>query len=178
MPDLTYQDVLDILRIIDSGSFADVQIEYEGTKVKVTRQPGTMSAGAGARLPAAEPVARQAEPAKPPAAPPHGTGSTADVKSASAPGAMRQGSPDRIPNGVEVRPPMAGTYYCAPSPGAAPYVEVNRVVKKGDQLGIVEVMKLFTPVLAPCDGTVRAILVGNEEFVQSDQALMIIEPAK
>ena len=73
---------------------------------------------------------------------------------------------------------MAGTYYCAPSPGAAPYIEVDRVVRKGDQLGIVEVMKLFTPVLAPCDGTVRAILVGNEEFVQSDQALMIIEPAK
>lgn len=72
---------------------------------------------------------------------------------------------------------MAGTYYFAPSPGAPPFVEVDRAVRKGDQLGIVEVMKLFTPVLSPCDGTVRAILVKNEEFVESDQTLMIIEAA-
>ncbi len=73
---------------------------------------------------------------------------------------------------------MAGTYYAAPSPNAAPFVVVDRTVRKGDPLGIVEVMKLFTQVLAPCDGTVRAILVGNEEFVQSDQTLMIIEGAQ
>lgn len=73
---------------------------------------------------------------------------------------------------------MAGTYYSSPSPGAPPYVELNRAVKKGEQLGIVEVMKLFTPVLSPCDGTVRVILIGNEEFVQSDQTLMIIETAQ
>ncbi len=78
---------------------------------------------------------------------------------------------------AEVKPPMAGTFYAAPSPGAAPFVEVDRAVRKGDQLGIVEVMKLFTAVHAPCDGTVRAILVGNEQFVDSDQTLMIIEAA-
>ena len=178
MSDLTYQDVLDILRIIDSGSFSDVQIEFEGTKVKVTRQSGVMSAGAEPRIATTPPVARQAEPAKPPAVPPHGVSSKTDAKPALASDLLRQRSPIEIPNGVEVKPPMAGTYYSAPSPGATPYTEVNRVVQQGDQLGIVEVMKLFTPVLAPCDGTVRVILVGNEEFVQSDQALMIIEPAE
>jgi acetyl-CoA carboxylase biotin carboxyl carrier protein len=84
----------------------------------------------------------------------------------------------KVPNGVDVKPPMAGTFYAAPSPGAPPFVEQGRKVKKDQQLGIVEVMKLFTPVPAPCDGTVRAILVGNEQFVDDGQTLMIIEPEK
>lgn len=173
MSALTYQDVLDILRLIDSGSFSDIQIEFEGTKVKVTRPAGA--------APATAPAPSAPQKAEAPSAP---RGEAPKVAAKAVPkkssGSERppQQRPVDVPNGVDVKPPMAGTFYSAPSPGAKPYVEVNRAVKKGDQLGIVEVMKLFTPVLAPCDGTVRAILVGNEEFVQSDQALMIIEPAK
>jgi biotin carboxyl carrier protein len=148
MPDLTFRDVLSILRLIDSAPFQDVQLELEGTRLKVTRRA----------------VAQPAESAAAPAA--------------LAPDSPARRSPAELPNGVEIKPPMAGTYYAAPSPGARAFVEVDRAVRKGEQLGIVEVMKLFTPVLAPCDGTVRAILVKNEEFVQSDQTLMIIEASR
>lgn len=125
-----------------------MQLELEGTKLKVTRRA----------------VARPAQ--------------VDNKQQALASASSVQRSPVEFPNGVEVKPPMAGTYYFAPSPGAAPFVEVDRAVRKGDQLGIVEVMKLFTPVLSPCDGTIRAILVKNEEFVESDQTLMIIEAAE
>lgn len=178
MRDLTYQDVLDILRIIDSGSVSDIQIDFEGTKIKVTRHSGVTSADAEPQTAFTPPNPKHAEPAKAHDASPHGISLETGVKPALASNSPRQSTPANIPNGVEVKPPMAGTYYAAPSPGAAPYVEVNRVVHKGDQLGIVEVMKLFTPVLSPCDGTVRVILVGNEEFVHSDQTLMIVEAAK
>ncbi len=168
MSALTYQDVLDILRIIDSGSFSDFEIEFEGTRVKVSRaasaaapaNPTSSAAPAPAKA-AAPQAAKSAPAAKPP------------VSKLAA-----KRPPVAIPNGVEVKPPMAGTFYCAPAPGALPFVEVGSPVKKGDQLGIVEVMKLFTSVLSPCEGTVRAILVGNEEFVEADQTLMVIEASQ
>ncbi len=165
MAALTYQDVLDILRIIDSGSFSDFEIEFEGTKVKVSR--------AGTAAPAASAPTQPAKTTQSPAA------QSAKKASVSSPPTAKPARPPvEVPNGVEVKPPMAGTFYCAPSPGARPFVEVGSTVKKGDQVGIVEVMKLFTSVLSPCDGTVRAVLVGNEEFVESDQTLMVIEAAR
>lgn len=172
MSNLTYRDVLDILRLIDSGSFSDFQVEFAGTKVKVTRRAGTAPAGGEPRTACAPSAALAQERAD--AVAPHGGSAGGDATSgpdSSAPNIEYR-------NRVDVKPPMAGTFYSSPSPGAPPFVEPNREVKEGDQLGIVEVMKLFTPVLAPCDGTVRAVLVKNEEFVQSDQTLMIIEAAR
>ena len=178
MSDLTFQDVLNILRLIDSGSFADFEVEFEGTTVKVTRRTGTALVDAKLGTEPIRAVARPPEPAMTPVGPAHGISPQVDDKHALASGPLAQRSPVAFPNGIDVKPPMAGTYYSAPSPGAAPFAEVDRPVQKGDQLGIVEVMKLFTPVLSPCNGTVRAILVGNEEFVQSDQTLMVIEAAE
>ena len=178
MSDLTFQDVLNILRLIDSGSFSDFQVEFEGTKVKVTRRTGTALVGARLGMNPIRAVAQPAAPTMTPVVPVHGISPQVDEKPALASDSLAQRSPVAFRNQIDVKPPMAGTYYCAPAPGAAPFAQVDRTVQKGDQLGIVEVMKLFTPVLSPCNGTVRAILVGNEEFVQSDQTLMIIEAAE
>jgi len=177
MSDLTFQDVLNILRIIDSGPFLDVQIEYEGTRLKVTRRTGNAPVGAETGMETDHAGARPTQPAKMPAVPARAISPQIDQKKAMVADSPARQSPVAFANGIEVKPPMAGTYYASPSPNAAPFVEVNRAVRKGDQLGVVEVMKLFTAVLSPCDGTVRAILVGNEELVRSDQTLMIIEAA-
>jgi biotin carboxyl carrier protein len=177
MSDLTFQDVLDILRLIDSVPSSDFQIEFEGTKLKVTRRTvAALNSSAGM-----EPIQVDARPAEPSAsavAPTHSVSPRDDENQALISGSLIGRSPVELLNRIDVKSPMAGTYYSAPGPGAAPFVEVNHVVQKGATLGIVEVMKLFTPVLSPCGGTVRAILVGNEEFVQSDQMLMIIEAAE
>lgn len=177
MRPLTFQDVLNILRLIDSGTFSKMQIEYEGTKLNVTRHTGT---GGGDDLEANRAVGCPAEPPVRPGAPAGGASPAADSQraSGSASDAAMPGVPLDYPRRVEVRPPMAGTFYAAPAPNAPPFVEVGGSVRKDDQLGVVEVMKLFTPVLSPCDGTVREILVGNEEFVESDQVLMALEAAE
>ena len=174
MSDLTFQDVLVILRLVDSVPSSDFQIEFEGTKLKVTRRTvAALGSSAGTEpIPADE---RSAETPASAAAPMHSVSPRADGDQAPKSDSLTARSPVELPNRIDVKSPMAGIYYAAPAPGAAPFVEVDRVVRKGDTLGIVEVMKLFTPVLSPCGGTVRAILVGNEDFVQSDQRLMIIE---
>lgn len=175
MSDFTFQDVLDSLRLIDSGHFSEFQLELEGTKLKVTRRTGTAPVAAKQGTDRISAIVRPAQPAIAVAASTLDTASQVGDRRAGVPEPRSQGLSAKFPNGIDVKPPMSGTYYAAPSPNAAAFVEVNGTVRKGDQIGVVEVMKLFTPVFAPCDGTVRAILVGNEEFVQRDQTLMIIE---
>ncbi|RMH46717.1 MAG: acetyl-CoA carboxylase biotin carboxyl carrier protein subunit, partial [Alphaproteobacteria bacterium] len=82
--------------------------------------------------------------------------------------------PDARPDARPVTAPMAGTFYAAPAPGAAPFVTVGDRVRKGAQLGIVEVMKLFTPITAPCDGVVLSILVENQQVVARGETLMLL----
>ena len=76
-----------------------------------------------------------------------------------------------------MKSPLAGTFYRAPAPGARPFVEVGAAVAAGEQVGIVEVMKLMNSIKSPAKGTVRQILAENETMVKMGQTLMIIEPA-
>ena len=79
-------------------------------------------------------------------------------------------------DGVEITAPMVGTYYAAPKPGADPFVKVGDEVEVGQVLCIVEVMKLMNNIEAKVAGTVKQILVENEEAVEHGQTIMIIEP--
>lgn len=70
--------------------------------------------------------------------------------------------------------PMVGTFYRAPSPGAAPFVEVGDTVKKGQVIGIIEAMKLLNEVEADKDGVVQAFAVENGQPVEYGQPLVIL----
>ena len=81
-----------------------------------------------------------------------------------------------VPSGIVVESPSVGLFWRAPSPAAPPFVEVGGVVSAGDTLAIVEVMKLMNHVVAPVDGTVKAILPANGEAVEYGQLLVVIDP--
>ena len=70
--------------------------------------------------------------------------------------------------------PMVGTFYRAPSPDAASFVEVGQTVRVGDVLCIVEAMKMMNQIEADCAGTVTAIHVENGDAVEFDQPLISI----
>ncbi len=75
----------------------------------------------------------------------------------------------------EVKAPMVGTYYSAPSPGAAPFIEVGQHVNKGDTICIIEAMKLLNQIEADVSGTVKSICVENGEPLEYGQTICIIE---
>lgn len=79
--------------------------------------------------------------------------------------------------GVEVKAPIVGTFYRAPSPDAEPFVKEGDTVKKGQVLCIIEAMKLMNEIESEVAGVVRKILVNNGEPVEYGQVLFIIEPA-
>ena len=82
---------------------------------------------------------------------------------------------DRIPSGHIIEAPMVGTFYRAASPGAKAFVEVGQEVKSGDTLCIIEAMKMLNQIEADKSGTVKAVLVENEQPVEFGQPLIIID---
>ena len=75
-----------------------------------------------------------------------------------------------------VASPMYGIFHRAPSPDAAPFVELGRSVRRGDRLCLIEAMKVFNVVEADADGTVSEILAENGQEVELCQGLFRIAP--
>ena len=71
----------------------------------------------------------------------------------------------------EIKSPMVGVFYAAPSPDAKPFVEVGSKVKKGDVVCIVEAMKLMNEISAEFDGEVVDVCVHNGDVVEYGQTL-------
>lgn len=76
--------------------------------------------------------------------------------------------------GNVIKSPLVGTYYEASSPESEPFVKVGDPVKKGQVLGIVEAMKLMNEIESEFDGTVKEILVKNEQTVEFGQPMFVI----
>ncbi len=70
--------------------------------------------------------------------------------------------------------PLVGTFYCAPSEDAEPFVRVGDPVRKGQVLGIIETMKLMNEIECETDGVVTAVLAENEQVVEYGQPLFRI----
>jgi acetyl-CoA carboxylase biotin carboxyl carrier protein len=74
--------------------------------------------------------------------------------------------------GTFISSPFVGTFYPAPSPEAASFVEVGDTVRKGQVVCIVEAMKLMNEIEAEADGKVVEILARNGEHVEYGQSLL------
>jgi acetyl-CoA carboxylase biotin carboxyl carrier protein len=80
-------------------------------------------------------------------------------------------------NVKQVKSPMVGTFYSAPSPDAEPYVQVGDTLHKGQVLCIIEAMKLMNEIESDFSGRIIEILVENAQPVEFDQPLFNIEVA-
>ena len=78
-------------------------------------------------------------------------------------------------SGHEIKSPMVGTFYEAPSPGSKPFVSVGDTVKAGDTLCIIEAMKMLNQIESDKTGVIKAIIAENAQPVEFNQVLFIIE---
>jgi len=160
---LTYDEIAEIIKLIDSSSCDELVVETGDIKL-VVRRNGT-SAGA-----TAEYVERGSAPVTvSPAAPRKARAAAPKVAAADAADATAAGQ-------IEVAAPMVGTFYRAPSPDARAFVDVGDVVGVGDPLCLIEVMKLFTTINAEVAGRIVQIGAENGELVEYGRTLFVIEP--
>lgn len=71
---------------------------------------------------------------------------------------------------------MVGIFYCAPEPGATPFVNVGQRATADMTVCIIEVMKLMNSIQAGSSGVVTHVLVKDGEAVEFGQALLVIDP--
>jgi acetyl-CoA carboxylase biotin carboxyl carrier protein len=156
---LTYDEIAEIIKLIDSSSCDELIVETGDIKLVVRRN----GASAGA---AAEYVERGSAPVTvSPAAPRKARAAAPKVAAAAAAGQ------------IEVAAPMVGTFYRAPNPEARAFVDVGDVVGVGDPLCLIEVMKLFTTINAEVAGRIVQIGAENGELVEYGRTLFVIEPS-
>jgi acetyl-CoA carboxylase biotin carboxyl carrier protein len=75
-----------------------------------------------------------------------------------------------------VTAPLVGTFYRSPEPGAKPFVEVGDLVESGQEVGIIEAMKIMNRIVADVSGKVVELLVDDGAMVEFGQPLMLLDP--
>ena len=149
---MNIKQIKELVELMNDNDLTEVEVEQEGMKVKLMKRPH----GVIEQVVTAVPQARSAAPA------------------AEAPAKPQEGEKKNL---KEIKSPMVGTFYRAPSPDADAYVEVGDVVKKGDVLCIVEAMKLMNEVKAEFGGKIVEIVAENAEPVEYGQPLFLVEAA-
>lgn len=157
--DLNYLKKL--IKLLDSSNLAELEIEEQGSKIRLSKPrpkvTGMMSAAPMQMMPmnssSSEDTSISVE-------------KKADAKPVEAP---------KSENTYEVRSPMVGTFYRAPSPDADSYVQVGSNVGEGSVLCIIEAMKLMNEIESEVSGKIVKILVENGQPVEYNQPLFLIE---
>ena len=82
---------------------------------------------------------------------------------------------EEIDDSKTIKSPIIGTAYLAPEPGAKPFVELGKKIKKGDTIMIVEAMKTMNHVPATLDGVIKKVSVEDGQPVEFGQVLVVLE---
>ena len=150
-----------LIRMLDESSLDNLEIRRGGTRIRLSK---SASGNTAATVSPTNNAVADAAPAVPSAPPAEAAASAPPAEPASA-------------NLVEITSPMVGTFYRAPSPEAAPYVEVGSTVAAGDVLCVIEAMKLMNELECETSGRIAEICVDNAEPVDFGQVLFRIDPA-
>jgi acetyl-CoA carboxylase biotin carboxyl carrier protein len=140
--DLPVDKINKLAEILKEQDLTEIELESDDLKIKVRKEASSFVAA-----PVASPVA-------------------AAVASSDAPAAAASSD-----NFIEIKSPMVGTFYSAPSPDAEAFIKVGDKVKKGDVICIVEAMKLMNELPSEVEGEVVEICVQNGEAVSFGQVI-------
>ena len=147
-----------VLKLVEESNVNEIELEEKGVRVRITKNANNVG------------VPQQMAPAVIPQQQP-----------AVAPGPAVQPAVEPAPVAEkkyhEVKSPIVGTFYRAPAPDAANYVEVGQTIEEGAVLCIVEAMKLMNEIESDKSGKVVKICVENGKPVEYNQVLFLVEAA-
>ena len=146
---MNIKEIKEMINLMNENNLVELEIEREGMRIKIRKASAQQEA-----LPSViiekttkEPVAQPKEEL------------TTSV----------------LPNTIEIKSPMVGTFYRAPSPEAPAYVEVGSIIEPGQVICIIEAMKLMNEIKSEIKGKILEILVENAEPVEFGQPLFLVE---
>lgn len=140
------EDLKQLISLLKETDITELQVEKDGTKVKIRRQTLFSPIEVMTKIPSL---------------------------SAGKPGEEAEEDIQRL---VTVTSPIVGTFYRSPSPESPTFVDIGTKLKKGQVLCIIEAMKLMNEIESEIDGVVTRILVENGQPVEYGEPLFLIEP--
>ncbi len=143
------KEIKDMINLMNENDLTELEIEKEGVRIRLKKGSG------GVIERAVEYVAPQ--------------GASQEKPSAVQDKAKK--------NVVEIKAPMVGTFYRAPSPEAPSYVNIGDMIDSGQVVCIIEAMKLMNEIKSEVKGKLVDIQVDNAEPVEFGQVLFVIEPS-
>ena len=153
-------DLKDIKAIIDlmkKNAVSEFELEKQDFKIRLKRGMNGSSGGSED-----QPLVTYVQPQ---------TVAMALPQTAAAPAPAAAASPD-----LDIKSPMIGTFYRAPSPESAPYVDVGTEVNPDTVVCIIEAMKVMNEIKAEAKGVSTQILIDNAKPVEFGQPLFKIRP--
>lgn len=142
-----------MINLMNEHDLSEIEIEREGTKIKLRK--GANGFEFESRPPAGHAIKAQL--------PVSATGEPAEKAESEA-------------NRKDIKSPMVGTFYRAPSPESPPFVESGQTVEVGQVVCIVEAMKLMNEIKSEVKGKIVDIPVDNAQPVEFGQTLFVVEP--
>ena len=183
------QDYLALIDRFEASSLTRLEIEEEAYRIHMEKGGASSAPGAAAQN-ASEPSSASSSESLSAAASSKARGHFAGSSAESA-GIGERSNSDRSASGgkdenekpepaesswVEVKAPLVGVFYAAPSPEAPPFVQVGDRVEQGQVLCLVEAMKMMNQLKSPVSGVVRSIGGVDGELAEYGQVLFEVEP--
>jgi acetyl-CoA carboxylase biotin carboxyl carrier protein len=162
--DLSY--VKKLIKVLSDSNVDEIEIEEEGKKIRVVKHAqGSVSVGQAYPQMSMPMYAPQPQgfPASPPAI--------------AAPPEIAAPAPSSQKKLHEIKSPIVGTFYKAPAPDAAPFVEAGSAIQPGSVLCIVEAMKLMNEIESDISGKIVQVMPQNGQAVEYGQVLFLVELA-
>ena len=149
---MNIKEIKEMIQLMNENGLSEFEMEKDGLKIRLRKGAGGM----------VEPsIVYEARPSAPPSR--EGNG-----KEAPGPaGAKSALSP--------IKSPMVGTFYAAPAPDAAPFVQVGGTVEIGQVICVIEAMKLMNEIKSEVRGKIVEVLVHNGDPVEFGQPLFLVE---
>jgi acetyl-CoA carboxylase biotin carboxyl carrier protein len=155
-------DEIEIIRelslIINEESLYEIEIEKEGTRIRVQNQSSQINN-------IAQVAHSQLQPTIIPNNP-HSNQETETIPEINKP----ETSSKKF-----VKSPMVGTCYLSPEPGSKPFIQIGSKINKGDPIIIIEAMKTFNTIPSTESGTVKNILVDDGQPIEFGEDIIEIE---
>jgi len=158
------KEIRQLIKMVENSNIGEIEIMEEGRKLRISKNSKHNSETVLVSAP-------QMAAAVPQAVPVPQNGSPVQAEAPAAAAEPEESSA----NYQEVRSPMVGTFYRAPSPESEPYVKVGQTVEVGQTLCIVEAMKLMNEIQSDYSGKIAKIMVENAQPVEYNQVLFLIE---
>ena len=157
---MNLKEIKELIEMIRGTEVSEIELEREGSRIRIRL-------GVSHTTPIVEKLSVTEVNAK-------NVGAQPSVSQAK--GLVESAGPDMAPGEILITSPMVGTFYCSPTPGAPPFVEVGNTVDVGQTLCIIEAMKLMNEIEAEHAGRLVRILKEDKEPVEYGEAIFVLEP--